>query len=568
MFFFVIIIFAVFISRLFYLQIINHDYYTALAVDSQERKFEIDAQRGTISLMDREDTKPLVLNENLPTVFMDPSFIDAKEATAVKLAELLGGRSDEYLASMNQDSSYVVIARQVSLKTAKAIDKAGLKGVGTIDQYYRSYPEGELAAHVVGFVNSDGDGQYGIEQYLDEELQGVDGRVEAITDVSGIPLRGDSGNILSDAVPGDNVVLTIDANVQKQVEEAVKKAVKNGRAKRGAAVVIDPHSGAIKAMANYPTFNPSKYSEVKDQSVFINDVVSSPYEVGSVIKTLTMATGIDNGVVSRTSTYYDPGYVKVDDWTIENAGVAVGGQTRTMDNVIQKSVNTGAVHVLKQLGGGKINEKARKTLYDYFVNHFGLGAITGIEQANEVAGTVFEPNEGDGLNIRYANMTFGQGMTNTMIQVAGAISALVTDGTYYKPYLVHSTTNNDNNEIITDPILLRNDVVSASTSKDLRAMMKLAVDDGGGRSAKKAGYNIGGKTGTAQVPLSDGSYSDSREIGSFAGYIEGGDGVEYVIVTRVDEPQGYLFAGSGAAAPLFADIAHFLIDFDRIPPVE
>jgi cell division protein FtsI/penicillin-binding protein 2 len=239
-----------------------------------------------------------------------------------------------------------------------------------------------------------------------------------------------------------------------------------------------------------------------------------------------------------------------------------------MNDVIQHSINTGVVHVLSQLGGGKINVAARTKLHTYFTERFGMGSLTGIEQPYESGGVVFGPNEGDGLNVRYANMTFGQGMTSTMVQVASAMASLVNGGTYYKPYLVYSQTDETGREVLTDPVVVRSNVIKKSTSDDIKAMLKLAVDGGGGRSAQKAGYKIGGKTGTAQVALPDGTYSNSLEIGSFAGYIEGADGVEYVIMTRVDEPQVYLYAGSGAAAPLFADIAHWIIDYERIPPIE
>jgi len=565
---FVVLIWVVFLGRLFYLQIIKHDYYSSLAVDSQERKFEIDAKRGVISIMDRDEVRPLVLNENLPTVFADPRFIDDKEDTAVRLAEILNGKSTNYIVLLDRDTAYVPIKKKVSLSIAQEIVDAEIKGVGVIDQYYRSYPESSLASQVLGFVNSDGEGQYGIEEYSNDDLQGIDGQVRATTDVHGIPLRGDDSNVLKDAIDGNSIILTLDINIQKQVEKELKQAVKEGSAKSGAVIVMDPKTGAVKAMANYPTFNPKKFSDVKDFSFFQNSVVSSPYEVGSVAKALTMSTGLNEGAVTPNSTYFDSGIVEVDGWEIENAGSGPGNVTRTMSEVIQKSVNTGIVHVLKQLGGGNINKKARETLYEYFTDHFGIGSITGIEQASEVKGQIFEPTTTDGPNIRYANMTFGQGMTTTMIQIASAMSSIINDGQYYKPYLIHSQTSADGSDLVTQPTLVRENTVSEKTSRQIRTMLKSVVDDGGGRSAQKSGYIIGGKTGTAQVPLPDGTYSETREIGSFAGFIQGGDGIEYVIMTRVDEPRGYLFAGSGAAAPLFADIAHWLIDYDRIPPVD
>jgi len=567
LFILVIIVWAAFIGRLFYVQIIKHDYYSSLAIDSQERKFEIDAKRGTISILDREEARPIVLNENLPTIFADPRFIDDEKGTAIQLAQLLGGYSTDYIPMLNRDTSYVVVKHKATLTEAESINDAGIKGVGTVDQYYRSYPEGSLAAQALGFVNNDGEGQYGVEGYLDGHLAGQDGQVEAITDVHGILLRGDDRNVLEPAVEGGDITLTIDINVQKRVEEAVKKAVVDGSAKSGSAIVLNPRTGAVVAMADYPTFNPKRFGEVEDFSVFQNRSVSNPYEVGSVLKTLTMSTGLDLGVVTPGTTYFDTGVVEVDGWDIKNAVGAVN-VTRTMVEVIQKSVNTGVVFVLEQLGGGTINQKARENLYDYFYNHFKLGELTGIEQSNENAGILFGPNEGDGRNIRYANMTFGQGLTSTMIQVTSAVASVVNDGNYYKPFVVHSRSDALGQEQITNPVLISDSTVSSQTSSQIKSMMEAVVEDGGGRVAKRTGYRIGGKTGSAQVSLPDGTYSETREIGSFVGFVEGGEGVEYVLMTRVDEPIGYRFAGSGAAAPLFRDIVHWLIDFDRIPPIE
>lgn len=556
------------VARLFYLQVIQHDYYAAAAIAEHQAKFSIPANRGQIYARDGQSTVPLVLNEVLPTVFVDPVGIndDDNADIARKLADILGMPYEDVISKLEKDQSrYEIIKHKISYAQAKAIKEAELGGVGLSDQSYRVYPQKKLAAQILGFVNNENQGQYGIEQYLNSQLSGTPGRLSAITDVFGIPLSNNEENVIEAPKNGEDVTLTIDVNAQQFVEEALEKGVKSSGGKSGSAVVVDPNTGAVVAMANYPSYDPAKYGEVEDFERFSNGVVSAPYETGSGVKVFTMATGLQEGVVTPQSTFYDAGYVQVDDRKIENAGLLASGVNRTMQEVIQNSVNTGVVHVLKQLGGGEINPQARQTLYSYFTDKFGLTRQTGIEQANEAGGAISEPGDTDGINVRYANMTFGQGMTVTMMQMVAGVSALVNGGDYYQPYLVHSTTEGDKTTVH-DPRLLRPDVISPEVSRDIVEMMRRVVAAGGGVIASRQGYMIGGKTGTAQVlDEKTGEYSDEREVGSFIGF-GGSDKPKYVIMTKVEEPQIPGYAGTVAAAPIFAAISNWLIDYYQLPP--
>lgn len=553
-------------ARLFYLQVVRGSYYANLARGSQERKFEIDAQRGQIYALDREKTIPLVLNENRPIVFADTRYITDKKATAQKLASILGGSTKDIQKLLAKETAYIVISKKTPKTLADKVEEANLLGIGTIDQYYRAYPENRLASQVLGFVNLEGQGQYGVEKYSDSLLKGVDGRVEAITDVHGVPLRGEEQKVLVSPKPGSDITLTIDVNIQTIVEDALREYTKLFHAKSASAVVVDPNTGKIVAMANYPTYNPANYSSVNNYSIFANPTISQAYEIGSVVKVFTMSAGLNEGVVTRKTTYKDTGSVIVDGTTIRNA-VPILNRVRTMDDVIQDSANVGAVYVLNKLGGGEINKKARQTLFDYFTKHFRLGDLTGIDLPGEAKGLIHPPNTTDGPNVRYANMTFGQGLTVSMIQIAAGLSSVVNGGTYYKPYIVGAITDASGTEVITKPKIVSKNVILPKTSRSLRAMMQLVVRKGSARVAKRSGYRIGAKTGTAQLPLEDGTYSSTRTIGSVAGYIEGGSGLRYVIVTRINEPQGISYAGAGAAAPLFAKISNAIIDYERIPPI-
>lgn len=564
----VIILGLVVVGRLFYLQVIRHDYYKNQALSEHEAKFSIPASRGSIYARDGEERTPLVLNEVLPTVYVDPFGIEDEnnDEIADELVGLLKVDRAALIEKLERNESrYQVVAKKVDFDIAQELKDLELTGVGLTDESYRVYPQNSLASQSLGFVNGEDAGQYGIEEFLNQELSGINGRFDAVTDVYGIPLSTSERNVIESPKDGQDVTLTIDVNIQKFVEDALKSGVKSSKGLSGSAIVMDPNSGAVLAMANYPTYDPAKFTSQKDFSVFVNDVVSSPYETGSGMKVLTMAAALNEGVVQRESTFYDAGYVQVDDRRIDNAGSG-GGLERTMLNVIQKSVNTGVVYVLQQLGGGEINKKARETLYDYFYNQYGFGQPTGIAQSNEAGGIIFGPSDEQGNNVRYANMTFGQGLTVTMLQMASAVSAIVNGGDYYQPYLVHSTTNDGGEEVVSEPQSIRNSIISTEASKDIRVMMKAVVSGGGGIVAQHPGYSIGGKTGTAQVlDSTTGEYSDTLEIGSFVGF--GGATVpEYVIMTRVDQPKIPGYAGTVAAAPIFAEISNFMIEYYQIAP--
>jgi len=559
----VILVGIIFVCRLFYLQIVMHDHYRLQAATAQKRSYEIPAARGRILAYDGQERTPLVLNEVQPTVFIDQRYIKDADATATKLKEILGGSVDEVKRKLEGDSAYVVLKHRITRDQAEKLKKEKLAGVGLNNVSYRVYPEASLASQLLGFVNNEGDGQYGLEEAIDSDLSGEDGVLEAVTDVNDVPLTTNEDNIIKPAKDGKGIVLTIDVNIQRHVEDALKKGVEGSGGKSGSAIVMDPKTGAIKAMANYPTYNPEKFDQVKDYNVFMNPVATQSYETGSGVKVFTMAAGLNEGKVTKDTTYYDGGSVQVDDRLIENSDGGYG--MIPMTRIIQNSINTGMVFVLGQLGGGSINEQARQTLHKYFTEKFGFGAPTGIAQANEASGTIIGPNDPDGNNVRYANMTFGQGMTVTMLQMTAALSSLINGGDYYQPYLVDGTVNENNEFEQNQPNRIRSDIISDETSATMREMMLTVIQGGGGVSAKRDGYQIGGKTGTAQVIEDSGLYSEDREVGSFIGFGASSQN-DYVIMTRVDEPTIGGYAGTAAAAPIFADISNFLIDYYQIPP--
>ncbi len=563
---------GIFVIRLFYLQVIRHDYYEAQAMKSQKTKFTIAPERGAIYARNgRQGIVPLVLNETVYTVFADPK--EVKDPSKIKevISRVAGGTivEDTFKNDLLRDNKlrYVVLARQVSLAQAQLIKKEDLAGVGMQETTRRVYPEGSLAAQTLGFVNAEEKGQYGIEQALNARLTGTPGLLQAVTDVRRIPLTIGKDDINIPAKDGDDLVLTIDRNIQAQAEQILQAGLQRVNATKGSLLVMDPNDGSVLAMANTPTFDPAQYNKVEDGEVFQNQIVTNPYEAGSVIKTLTMGAGLDSGAVSYNSTYNNTGKVQVDDTTIRNVEEDPIFPGTTMTDVLRYSLNTGVVYVLQQMGGGDVNQKARETLENYFTNHYRFGKLTGIEQAGEAEGTIIGANEGYGRNVRYANMTFGQGMDVTMIQSAAAFSAAINGGTYYQPHLVSGTRQLDGSITADTSKVLGTNVLKPEISAQLQEMIYQGRHQGFFGKFDPSGYRVGGKTGTSQIiDPATGKYSDKNSVGSYLGF-GGTDTPKYVIMVRVlDSKATGGYEGTTAAGPIFNDMSNWMLQYLQLRP--
>ena len=563
------IIMMIFVGRLFYLQVIRHDFYVSEANSIQISKLTINPVRGSIYAMNGESTVPLVLNESVFTVFADPSQVDVPDKVASTLRKIAGGNLlDNFEKGLrDKKSQYEVLAKQVSRSQAELIKKEDLAGIGMQESSRRVYPEATLGAQMLGYVDTDGEGQYGIESSLQNRLAGKAGMLQTVTDVRRIPLTIGNNDVQVAAKNGDDLVLTIDRNIQARAEQFLKEGLVRAKATKGSVLVMDPRDGSVLAIANFPTYDPSKYAEVSDYGVFQNGVVSTPYETGSIIKTLTMGAAIDSGAVSPTSTYNNTGAVKVDDATIRNVEEDPVSTAATMTDILRYSLNTGVVYTLQQMGGGSVNKQARETLYHYFHDQYRFGKKTGIEQAGEAAGTIIGPNEGFGLNVRYANMTFGQGMDVTMIQAAGAFSAAINGGTFYQPHLVNGTLNLDGTIKKTTPAVIANNVLKPDISAQLKEMIHQGRKQGFFGRYDKDGYVVGGKTGTSQViDPKTGKYSDKDSVGTYIGF-GATDTPSYVIMVKVDDSQSHTgYEGTTAAGPIFNDLSNWMIDYLQIQP--
>ncbi len=551
-----------FVVRLFYLQVIQHSTYVALANQEQLKRLVIPAKRGEIYAMDGSTPVKMVLNETVYTVFADPSIVTQPDKIIETIKKVAGGNARPQLADLlsRKDSRYQILATKVSRKQAELMKQERLTGLGFQATSQRVYPENELAAQTLGFVNNEGVGQYGVEGKLNDELTGTDGLLQSVTDVSNVPLTIGDNNINRPAVDGKNVVLTIDSNIQSYTEQALAAGMKKAGATKGSAIVIDPQTGKVLAMANRPTFSPAHYDTVKNAAAFNNGTISSPYEPGSVMKTFTAATGIDKGVIKPSSTYNNTDQVKIDGWTIGNATLGQTG-TITIQHALNYSLNTGFVTVAQRLGDGQhITLDARNTMYSYLHDKFKLGQLTGIELEGEAPGEIIPPTKPEGNAVRYANMSFGQGMNLTMLQVVAGFSAIVNGGTYHNPTVINGYMADDTFEPNGPTASQR--ILAASTAKTTKKMIHdaraafYAADD-------KPGFDIGGKTGTSQT-LINGSYDNNQTVGSYLGY--GGDSKpRYVIMVQVSSP-GKTFEGNRDAMPIFTNVSNWLLDYMKIHP--
>jgi cell division protein FtsI/penicillin-binding protein 2 len=561
----ILVIMAVFIVRLFYLQIIRHDYYVTQANKEQLKQLVIPSKRGEIYAMDSGTPVKMVLNETIYTVFADPKVVDKPKTMSDLIHRVAGGNARPNLEKLlaQTESRYQVLATKVTRKQAEMMKNEHLKGLGFQEESQRVYPEGQLAAQTLGFVNAEGKGQYGIEGALDDRLTGTDGLLQSVTDVSNVPLTIGDNNINKPAKNGDNIVMTVDRNIQAYTEKALATGLKKSKATNGSVMVMDPQSGKVLAMANLPTYNPADYNKVQDGAAFNNGTISAPYEPGSDVKTITMATGIDKGVVGPLSTYNNTDSIKIEDRTITNATKGQTGNI-TFQHALDYSLNTGFVTVAERLGdGGNITLGARNTMYDYFHNKLGLGELTGIELANEVKGTVIPPTDQDGGAVRYSNMAFGQGLDVTMVQVCAAFGTIINGGTYYQPTVLAGTMNDDGVTFMPSPAKsARSHVISESTSSQMTKMIHDARAAFYAGSDKK-GFLIGGKTGTSQT-IENGQYVDNQTVGTYLGF-GGDDTPRYVIMVQVSG-KGMNLAGNTDAMPIFTDISNWMLDYMKLQP--
>jgi cell division protein FtsI/penicillin-binding protein 2 len=556
---------TVIVIRLFMIQIVKHDYYVAQAEAQHTMQNTLLAKRGEIYILDGDEPVPIVMNSKVWTVILDPQVAvyerDKIEKTFNELIkDNLVAKYDDVFDS---EYRYYIVARNVPYKQAQQIKEAELSGVFLQATTKRVYPENKMAAGLLGFVNSDGVGQYGVEGALNAELAGKNGVLKTVKDVNNIPLTIGDDNVKIPAEDGKNIVLTIDRNIQNKAEQVLAAKLKKYKVSHGSVIVMNPNTGEVLAMASLPDYDAANYSKVEDASVFQTDVTMDAYEPASVCKTFAMAAAIDMGKMTPKTTYQNNGYTVVDGWKIWNLYRGRLG-TITMQTALDFSLNTGSTQALRLLGDSstEITEVGKERLYDYYYNKFWLGQATGIELI-ESPGLIISPDDENGTDARYANMTFGQGLSITPLQIATAYSSIVNGGKYYKPTIVAGEIvngtfkKNENNNY-------DHDTIKKDTSDTMRQMLVDARNLSSYVKSYDGKAYVGGKTGTAQV-VRNGAYVMDETVATYAGFgaASKDDEAKYVVIVKAWE-DGANLDGGAHARPIFDEISKYLIDYYRL----
>lgn len=547
------------ILRLGYLQVMEHGTYSLLASDQHDLATKLLPTRGQILIKDKSDgaLHPLATNKLAYLVYAVPREMKDAVAVAHALATTLALPDVDLVTKLTKrpNSAYELIAKDVAPNVADQIREQHLEGVGFIKTTGRLYPEELMSGQLIGFVSQDAKGgirgQYGIEGSFEEELAGTPGSLIAEKDASGRRLAIGT-NTLIQAKNGSDIVLTIDRSIQFKACSVIQAAVERHRADGGSIVIMNPQTGAIIAMCSSPDFSPAEYSKISDLNVLNNPATFTPYEPGSIFKPVTLAAGIDAEKITPKTTYVDKGVEEIDDFKIKNSD----GQTRgvqTMTQVLDESLNTGTIFVQRQLG---------KELFKRYVEAFGFGTTTQIELVPEAKGNI-KSLEKKG-SIYAATASFGQGITTTPVQMVASFAALSNGGRLMRPYIVDEIIHPDGTRERTKPLEVRRPI-SSRASRLITGMLTSAVENGHGKQAGVPGYWVAGKTGTAQVPRTDGlGYQKDVTIGSFAGYAPASD-PKFVMLVKIDHPRDVQWAEE-SAGPVFGEMAKFLLTYLQVPP--
>jgi len=531
--FILIILFgAVVVGRLVYIQILQYDLYKALA-QGQQKSYQLSkGERGEIFF---EGGEILATNIRGNYLFLSPEKIKEKEKTAQALSQILGLEKEVILEKINKDGLFEKVNVDLTEEMKKKLREFNLPGVYIGEAVFRKYPQGKMASQTIGFVGGTEKGQYGIEGFYDEILQGEE-------------------KIQKQAEKGADIFLTLNYNVQFMAEKLLEEAGEKLDIEGGQIIVVEPNTGKILALANFPSFDPNHYSEVEDFQVFQNGISQKLFEPGSAFKPITMAAALDQGKITPETTYIDEGKIKIGKYTIYNYSQRAWGE-RTMTEVLEKSINTGAVFAERQLG---------HTLFLEYIERFGFFKPTGID----LQGEVFSENKEfkKGYEINFATASFGQGIAMTPIQLVRAFCAIANGGKLVKPYVAERIIKNGDMVEI-QPEVSPGQIISSKTASQLSAMLISVVENGFAKAARIPGYYIGGKTGTAQIPwtvlgVNRKGYSNETWQ-SFIGFFPAFN-PQFLILVKLDNPKAK--TAEYSAVPIFKKMAKYIIDYYQIPP--
>ena len=533
-------------GRLIQLQGLDGGTYAKMAEQQRMRTVTLTAPRGTIT--DR-DGYPLAITVDARDIYADPREVVDPAAAAAALAPILGMSQGDLVGKLStKDTPFVYLQRGVTPQVGTKVMALGLAGLGTLPTTKRSYPDGALAANVLGFVGTDGTGLGGLEYTFDKKLSGTNGKRTFETGRDGEPIP-DGQHVDQPPVAGESLRLTLDRDIQWQAQQAISAQVQKTGAMSGTVIVMQPKTGRVLALATAPTFDPNHPGNAAPQALG-DPAVSDPYEPGSVNKVITMAAALQRGLVTPTTPFVVPNTYTVANHVFHDAENH-GTEHLTTAGILAQSSNIGTIQVAQRLG--------EQNLYDALRN-FGFGATTGIGLPGESAGIL--PPVDKWWATTLPTVAFGQGVSVTALQVASVYSTIANNGVRMEPTIIDGTTD-PAGHFTARPLPKPVQVVSPQTAQEVRDMLEAVTSDQGtAPAARIAGYRVAGKTGTANRADGHGGYSGYTS--SFVGFAPADD-PQLVVEVVLQKPVNGHFGGE-VAAPVFHDVMAFALQSLRIPP--
>jgi cell division protein FtsI (penicillin-binding protein 3) len=531
--------FLVIVGRAFWLQGVQGGALASEALSQQTETVTVPGLRG--SLLDRRGSA-LASSEDAATIFATPYQVKNPAQAAAKLAPILELDKGEVLKSLTADSGFSYIAHKVSLEAAGRVERLKLEGIGELPDSRRTYPQGEMAGQVIGAVGSENQGLIGLEAGEESVLGGSDGERRIVKDALGDPIRLET---VSEASDGEDIQLTLDPLIQEKTERVLAEVGETYAPKGATAIVMDPRSSQVLAMANWPPVDPSDLSGASDEDL-INRATGFTYEPGSTFKAFTVSAALEEKLVTPTSSFVLPPSIQVADRTIEDAE-ARPTETMSVAEILAHSSNVGAVTIGLQVGAEKFSR---------WIDRFGFGRPTGVQFPAEEQGIVPELDEYSGSTM--GNLPIGQGLAVTPMQMMAGYAAIADGGILRRPQLIERVGE----EPVGEPEGHR--VIDAGVAAQVREMLEGVLAAGGTASEVSVpGYTLAGKTGTAQV-AENGTYSETKYVASFIGFAPA-QAPKFLAAVIVDQPQGDIYGGS-VAAPAFGDIASFSLPYLGVAP--
>jgi len=537
-------------ARAFYLQVVEKELLVKLAERQHQKTVALTPGRGTI--YDRTNA-PLAVSIEMDSCYAEPRNIENIADTVAKLAPLVGMPREELTRKLTGSKGFVWLVRRISPDQARKIRELEIDGIGFVKETKRFYPNAEMAGSVIGFTGLDPEGLEGIELKYDSTILGSSGFLVTERDALGRDIAM-KGTLVKEASKGHNVTLTLDKNIQYIAEKELAAAVESSRAKGGIALVMEPQTGRVLAIANYPSFNPNSYFKYPP-ALLRNKCISDSFEPGSTFKVFLIAAALEEKVVT-------PG----DGFNCEGGSYSIGGRTihdthhygrLSVADVLKYSSNIGAAKI-----GGRLGQER---LHSYLRN-FGFGARSGIDLPGEASGYLRDRSQWFAVDL--ATISFGQGVTASAMQLAAAFSAVANGGTLMKPFLVERISDENGNILQQFSPQARQRVISLETARTVARMMEGVTTEGGtGMNAALEGYRVSGKTGTAQKvdPITRG-YSVDKRTASFIGFIPADD-PRLTILVVIDEPKTSPYGGV-VAAPAFKAIAQQSLCYLNVSPAK